>query len=85
MTIPNTQLISIIQRIERLHEEAKIIQQDTKEVYAEAKATGLDTVVLKRLVKARRAAESKKAAERAALFKTYATEVGQPELPGLFT
>jgi uncharacterized protein (UPF0335 family) len=53
-------------------------------VYAEAKATGLDTVVLKRLVKARRAAESKKATERAALFKTYATEVGQPELPGLF-
>lgn len=83
MTIPNTSLTSIIERIERLNEDVKYLKQDLKEVFAEAKATGFDVKVLKRLVKLR-AADPVKAAELAAVLEAYAANIGQPELPELF-
>jgi uncharacterized protein (UPF0335 family) len=83
MTIPNTNLTSIVERIERIKDDIAIGQQDLKEVFAEAKDTGLDVKVLKRLIKLR-AADPAKAEELAAILKTYAAKMGQPELPGLF-
>ena len=84
MTIPNTSLTSIIERIERINEDVKYLKQDLKEVFAEAKATGFDVKVLKRLVKLR-AADPVKAAELAAdPVKAYAANIVQPELPDLF-
>lgn len=35
-------LISIIERVERLEEEKKAVQQDIKEVFLEAKGLGLN-------------------------------------------
>jgi len=83
MTIPNTSLTSIIERIERLNEDVKYLKQDMKEVFAEAKATGFDVKVLKRLVKLR-AADPVKAAKLAAVLEDYAAKIGQSELPDLF-
>ncbi|CAB4139732.1 Azospirillum phage Cd, Gp10 [uncultured Caudovirales phage] len=83
MTIPNTSLTSIVERIERIKDDIAIGQQDLKEVFAEAKATGLDVKVLKRLLKLR-AADPAKAEELAAILETYAKDMGQPELPRLF-
>lgn len=54
------QLKSIIERIERLEEEKKAISDDIKEVYAEAKANGYDTKILRKVISLRR----KEAAER---------------------
>ncbi len=84
MTIPNSKLTSIVERVERINEDAAILKQDLKEVFAEAKADGVDIVVLNRIIKARKVVESKKAKERAAVFQLYANEMGQPELPELF-
>jgi uncharacterized protein (UPF0335 family) len=54
------QLKSFIERIERLEEEKKAIAADIREVYAEAKATGFDTKIMRRVVALRK----KDAAER---------------------
>jgi uncharacterized protein (UPF0335 family) len=48
------QLKSLIERIERLEEEKKVIASDIKEVYAEAKANGFDTKVMRTVVALRK-------------------------------
>lgn len=48
------QLKSLIERIERLEEEKKALGADIREVYAEAKGFGFDTVILRRVVTLRR-------------------------------
>jgi uncharacterized protein (UPF0335 family) len=54
------QLRNFVERIERLEEEKGTIAQDIKEVYAEGKASGLDTRILRRVITLRK----KDAAER---------------------
>ena len=59
-TFAHGQLKSIVERIERLEEEKKTIAADIKEVYAEAKANGFDTKILRKVISLRK----KEAAER---------------------
>ena len=59
-TFAHGQLKSIVERIERLEEEKKVIAGDIKEVYAEAKANGFDTKILRKVISLRR----KEVAER---------------------
>lgn len=47
-------LAQFMARIERLEEDKKNLLEDIKEVYAEAKAQGFDTKVLKEIVKMRK-------------------------------
>lgn len=44
----------LIERVERLEEEKKGICDDIRDVYAEAKAVGYDTKVMKQIVKLRK-------------------------------
>ncbi len=48
------QLRSIVERIERLEEEKKAIADDIRDVYAEAKAQGFDTKVLRQVMALRK-------------------------------
>ena len=48
------QLRQYIERVERLDEEKKGISDDIKDVYAEAKATGFDTKIMKQIVRLRK-------------------------------
>jgi uncharacterized protein (UPF0335 family) len=48
------QLKSIVERIERLEEEKKTIAADIKEVYAEAKGSGFDTKILRKVISLRK-------------------------------
>jgi uncharacterized protein (UPF0335 family) len=48
------QLKSLVERIERLEEEKKTIAGDIKEVYAEAKANGFDTKILRKVISIRK-------------------------------
>lgn len=59
-TFAHGQLRSLVERIERLEEDKAAIAADIKEVYAEAKANGFDTKILRKLIAARK----KEAAER---------------------
>ncbi|MBK6705773.1 MAG: DUF2312 domain-containing protein [Caulobacteraceae bacterium] len=47
-------LRQLVARIERLEEEKKSIGDDIKETYAEAKALGFDTKVLRQVVRIRK-------------------------------
>ncbi|HRJ68636.1 MAG TPA: DUF2312 domain-containing protein [Beijerinckiaceae bacterium] len=63
-------LKAFIERIERLEEEKKSIADDIKDVYAEAKANGFDTKVLRKVVSLRKqdANERKEQDEILALY-----------------
>ena len=52
------QLRSFIERIERLEEEKKVLGEDIKEVYAEAKSAGFDTKIMRQVIRLRRMNEA---------------------------
>ncbi|MDR2685189.1 MAG: DUF2312 domain-containing protein [Rickettsiales bacterium] len=52
--IAKDQLISIIERIEKLNEEAANVAADVKEVYSEAKGIGFDTKYIRQIVRLRK-------------------------------
>jgi uncharacterized protein (UPF0335 family) len=74
------QLRSFVERIERLEEEKKSIADDVKDVYAEAKATGFDTKVLRQIIRLRKqdAAERQ---EQEALLDLYMHALGMAQQP----
>ncbi|MGF1552224.1 MAG: DUF2312 domain-containing protein [Paracoccaceae bacterium] len=61
------QLRSIIERVERLEEEKREIGEQIKEVYAEAKANGYDTKILRKVVTLRRKEPAERQEEDAIL------------------
>lgn len=52
--IDNAQLMSIVQRIEKLNIDAALIATDIKEVMAEAKSAGYDPKYVKKMVDLRK-------------------------------
>lgn len=48
------QLRSFIERIENLEEEKSNLQNDIKDVYAEAKSAGFDTKIMRQIVRLRK-------------------------------
>nr|MCU0790141.1 DUF2312 domain-containing protein [Nitratireductor sp.] len=53
-TFAREQLKAIVERIERLEEEKKSISDDIRDVFAEAKANGFDTKVLRQVIRIRK-------------------------------
>lgn len=52
--IAGDMLRSYIERIERLNEDLDALKDDVKDVYAEAKGTGFDTKIMRRIVRKRK-------------------------------
>lgn len=48
------QLISTVERIERLEEEIAGLSEDRKEIYSEAKGVGFDTKTIRKLIQLRK-------------------------------
>lgn len=69
------QLKAIIERIERLEEEKRALASDVKEVYAEAKANGFDTKVLRKIVALRRQDRDERM-EQEAVMELYLQALG---------
>ena len=61
------QLRAFIERIERLEEEKKVISDDIKDVYAEAKGTGFDAKILRKLISLRKKQPQEREEEEAIL------------------
>lgn len=61
--VAGERLKSFIERIERLEEEKQGLMEDIKEVYSEAKATGFDTKIMKKIVKLRKMDDEKRREE----------------------
>lgn len=52
--IAGAEVLSFIERVERLEEEKKTISEDIRDVFGEAKGRGFDVKVLKEIVKIRK-------------------------------
>lgn len=74
-TFAHGQLKSVVERIERLEEEKKTIAGDIKEVYAEAKANGFDTKILRKIVAARKKDPAEREEEQS-LLDVYMAALG---------
>lgn len=61
------QLRSLIERIERLEEEKKAIAADIKEIYGEAKSSGFDTKIMRKVVSLRKKDSAERQEEEAML------------------
>ena len=61
--IDSERLLSYVERVERLEEEKAALQNDIKEIYAEAKASNFDVKAIKALVKIRKKDEKERQAE----------------------
>ena len=70
-----TQLCTVIERIERLEEDKAGVMADLKEVYAEAKGNGFDTKILRKVVRLRKQDKAKRLEEEA-LVDLYLSAVG---------
>jgi len=71
-----TQLKSIIERIERLEQEKSEIAEQIKEVFAEAKGNGFDVKILRKVVRMRKQDRAKRQEEEA-ILDLYLSALGE--------
>jgi uncharacterized protein (UPF0335 family) len=65
--VAGDQLRAFVERIERLEEEKKVIADDIKDVYAEAKGNGFDVAILRKVVSLRKKQPHEREEEEAVL------------------
>jgi uncharacterized protein (UPF0335 family) len=70
-----TQLKTIIERVERLEEDKAAVMADLKEVYGEAKGNGFDTKILRKVIRLRKQDKAKRQEEEA-LIDLYLAAIG---------
>lgn len=78
--IARDQLRSFIERLERLEAERECLADDKKDVYGEAKATGFDPKILKKVLAIRRQDKDQRAEEEA-ILETYLVALGMIDGP----
>ena len=71
-----SQLKTIIERIERLEEDKAAVMADLKEVFAEAKGNGFDVKILRKVVRLRKQ-DTAKRQEEEALLDLYLSAIGE--------
>jgi uncharacterized protein (UPF0335 family) len=69
------QLMSFIERIERMEEEKAAVATDIKEIYVEAKNNGFETKIIRKIVSLRRKSKEERQEEEA-LLETYMSSIG---------
>lgn len=69
------QLRQIVERIERLEEEKRVLSDDIKGVYDEAKANGFDVKILRKLIAIRKK-ETAEREEEQSLLEVYMGALG---------
>lgn len=74
-SIDSPQLRAFIERIERLEEEKRAIADDIKDIYAEAKGTGLDAKIIRKIVSLRRQ-DVRKRKEEEEILDVYMSALG---------
>ena len=81
--VASDQLRLFIERIERLEEEKKGINDDIKDVYLEAKATGYDAKIMRQLIRLRKM-EPHDRREMQAILQTYMAALNMCDSPDMF-
>lgn len=73
--VSGRRLKSFIERVERLEAEKADLAEDIKEVYAEAKGTGFEPRIMRRLIKLRKM-DVEKRREEDELMELYKSAIG---------
>jgi uncharacterized protein (UPF0335 family) len=73
--IAGEQLRAFIERIERLQEEKKDVQEQIKEVFSEAKGVGFDTRIMRQLLRLRSLRDADRS-EQEELLEIYKAAIG---------
>jgi uncharacterized protein (UPF0335 family) len=76
--VSGTRLKSFIERVERLEEEKAAIAEDVRDVYGEAKATGFDPKIMRKIVSLRKSNLEKRREEQE-LLELYMSAIGMAE------
>lgn len=76
--ISGNRLKSFIDRVERLEEEKKVLSEDIREVYSEAKSTGFEPKIMRKIVSLRKANLEKRREEQE-LLDLYMAALGMEE------
>ena len=76
--VSGERLKNFIERVERLEEEKTALADDIKDVYAEAKATGFDPKIMRKVV-ALRKMDTEKRREETELLDLYTSAIGMAE------
>jgi uncharacterized protein (UPF0335 family) len=73
--IAGEQLRTLIERIERLEDEKKDVQEQIKEVFSEAKGVGFDIRIMRQLLRLRRLRDADRS-EQEELLEIYKAAIG---------
>ena len=76
--ISGNRLQSFIERVERLEEEKKALTEDIRDVYAESKASGFDSKIMRKIVSLRKTNLEKRREEQE-LLDLYMSAIGMAE------
>ncbi|MGI4765436.1 MAG: DUF2312 domain-containing protein [Janthinobacterium lividum] len=68
-------LMAFIERIERLEEDKKTVSDEIKDVYAEAKGTGYDIKIIRKIVSIRKQDQDKRREEEE-ILELYLQAIG---------
>ena len=74
--VSGDRLRSFIKRIEKLEEDKKSVSEDLKDVYAEAKAVGFDSKIIRQIVRLRKM-DNEKRREMEELLELYLSAIGE--------
>lgn len=69
------QIRSIVERVERMEGEKKVISDDIRDVYTEAKGNGFDVKALRTIVRMRKQ-DANERAEQETILETYMQAMG---------
>jgi len=73
--IAGDQLRAFVERVERLEDDKKVIADDIKDVYAEAKGNGFDVKALRTIVRLRKQ-DANERQEQETILETYMQALG---------
>ncbi len=76
--VTGNRLKSFIERVERLEEERKVIAEDVRDVYGEAKSSGFDPKIMRKIVSLRKTNLEKRREEQE-LLELYMSAIGMAE------
>lgn len=76
--VSGQRLKSFIERVERLEEEKKALAEDIRDVYSEAKATGFEPKIIRKIVSLRKTNLEKRREEQE-LLDLYMSAIGMAE------
>lgn len=76
--VSGARLKSFLERVERLEEEKKALSEDIRDVYSEAKATGFEPKIMRKVISLRKSNLEKRREEQE-LLELYMSAIGMEE------